>query len=70
MGASVPTTNAGPVVVLEVVLTMDPVEQPVATITAADSRKIASLKGVILVWRDISITSLSAGHAQLMKDER
>jgi hypothetical protein len=50
-------------VVLEVVFTMDPVEQPVATITAADSRRIASLKGVYCVLGDILITSLSAAYA-------
>jgi hypothetical protein len=65
MGASVPTTNDEPVVVLDVVLTMEPLVQPVATITAADSRRIASLKGVFFVWRDISITSLSAGRRNL-----
>ena len=65
MGASVPTTNAEPVVVLDVELTMEPLVQPVATMTAADSKRNASLKGVFCVLGDISITSLSAGLRNL-----
>jgi hypothetical protein len=62
MGASVPTTNAGPVGVLGfVVFVIVPLEQPVANIPAADSKRIASLKGIFEVLGDISCTPLSAG---------
>jgi hypothetical protein len=50
-------------VVLAVELTMEPLVQPVATITAADSNRNASLKCLSFVLKDISNTSLSAGTA-------
>ena len=45
-GASVPTTNTGPVVLEVVVFNMEPLVQPVTRTTAADSKRIAGLKGV------------------------
>jgi hypothetical protein len=66
MGASVPTTKAGPVEVdwVEEFMT-EPLVQPVTRIAAADSKRIASLKGVFLNWGDISYTSLSASCRSL-----
>ena len=70
MGASVPTTKAGPVTAFEFVFDKEPFEQPVARVTAAVSKRNASLKGVFCVLGDISNTSLSARIPQLMKNER
>jgi hypothetical protein len=65
MGASVPTTKAEPVEALEVVFDREPLEQPAARVTAADSISNASLKGVFGVFGAISNTSLSAGRHNL-----
>jgi hypothetical protein len=65
MGASVPTTKAEPVEALEVVFDKEPLEQPVARVTAAVSISNASLKGVLFDLGDIENTSLSACHRNL-----
>jgi hypothetical protein len=65
MGASVPTTKAEPVEALEVVFDKEPLEQPVARVTAAVSKRNASLKGVFCLLGDISNTSLSASRRNL-----
>jgi hypothetical protein len=69
MGASVPTMKAGPVALEVEMFDSAPFEQPETRITAADSIRIASLKGVFVLG-DISDNSLSAGFPHLMKNKR